>query len=73
MTHQQENRVLINATIEVPSVALQIVVETARQMTGRDEKGLYRVNTADMVNRLLTRFVMEKDFVAFVSDPENYT
>ena len=72
MSQQEENTVLINATIEVPAVALQVVVETARQMTGRDEKGHYRVDTADMVNRLLTRFVLEKDFVAIVSDPKNY-
>ena len=72
MSQQEDNRVLINATIEVPSVALQIVVETARRMTGRDEKGHYRVDTAELVNRLLSRFVLEKDFVGFVSDRKNY-
>jgi hypothetical protein len=72
MTHQKDDMVLINATIEVPAVALQVIVETARQMTGRDDKGHYHVDTADVVNDLLSRFVLKKDFVAFVSESENY-
>ena len=72
MGHPHEDRVLINATIEVPAAALQVIVETARQLTGRNEKGHYRVDTADMVNRLLTRFVMDRDFVGYVSDVKNY-
>ena len=72
MDRQQDVTVLINATIEVPAAALQIIVETARQMTGRNQKGHYQVDTADLVNRLLTGFVLEKDFVGFVSDRDNY-
>lgn len=72
MPEATEDTVRINATIEVPAVALQIIVETAREMTGRDEKGHYRVDTAEMANRLLSRFIQEKDFVGFVSDRENY-
>lgn len=72
MKRTQDDSVLINATIEVPAASLQIIVETARQMTGRSQKGHYQVDTAEMVNRLLTRFVLEKDFVGFVSDRGNY-
>ena len=72
MKRPQDDSVLINATIEVPAASLQVIVETARQMTGRNQKWHYQVDTADLVNRLLTRFVLEKDFVGFVSDRENY-
>jgi hypothetical protein len=72
MAQQPEDLVLINATLEVPAAALQLVVATAREMTGRDEKGHYRVDTAELVNRLLSRFVLEKDFVGFVSNRKNY-
>ena len=72
MDRQKTDTVLINATIEVPAESLQIVVETARQMTGRNQKGHYQVDTAELLNRLLTRFVVAKDFVGFVSDRGNY-
>ncbi|MFH1983014.1 MAG: hypothetical protein ABIL58_14325 [Pseudomonadota bacterium] len=72
MAPQTDDNVLISATIEVPAAALQVIVETARQMSGRNQKGHYQVDTAEMVNRLLTRFVMEKDFVGYVSDRGNY-
>jgi len=72
MNQLQDDRVLISARIEVPAAALQVIVETARQMTGRNQKGHYQVDTADLVNRLLSRFVIEKDFVGYVSDRGNY-
>lgn len=72
MSQLQDDRVLISARIEVPAAALQVIVETARQMTGRNQKGHYQVDTAELVNRLLSRFVMEKDFVGYVSERENY-
>lgn len=72
MNQLQDDRVLISARIEVPAAALQVIVETARQMTGRNQKGHYQVDTAELVNRLLSRFVMEKDFVGYVSERENY-
>lgn len=64
--------ILINAQIELSIHALETIVETAKQLTGRNDKGHYHVETADVVNRLISLFLAEKDFDSFVADGSRY-
>jgi hypothetical protein len=67
-----EATVLVHVNIEIAAAALQAVVQNAKQVTGRDEKGHYRVDTADKVAEMITRFLAESDFTAYAKNIENY-
>ena len=62
----------IHVKLEIAPGALQAIVGNARALTGRDEKGHYRVDTADLTGELISRFLMENDFEAYVNDIGNY-
>jgi hypothetical protein len=61
-----ENTVIVNVNIEITTSALQTIVENAKKSVGRNEKGYYRVDTADKVSEIISRFLAEKDFDAYV-------
>ena len=64
--------VRINVTIDISGGTLQTIVQTARDMVGRNEKGHYRIDTADLLEDLLSRFIATEGFHAFAADPKNY-
>jgi hypothetical protein len=72
MTGSKET-VTININVEIAPAALEAVVANAKRITGRNEKGHYRVDTADMVSRMISLFLQERDFSAFAADPDNYS
>ena len=66
------NTVRVNVTVTIAGETLQTIVQTAKDIVGRNEKGHYRIDTADLLEDLLSKFIAERDFVAFAADPENY-
>lgn len=64
--------IAVNVVVEITPAAIQAIVEQAKRMAGRNEKGHYRVDTADKVAEMITRFLMEKDFETYAMDPRNY-
>lgn len=64
---------LVRANVEVTPETLQAIVQTAKEMAGPNEKGVYHVDTADMVSEMITKFLREKDFEAYVQDAANYS
>jgi hypothetical protein len=71
MTNTEE-MILINVNIEISATALQTIVSNAKKAVGRDAKGHYRVDTADKVSEMVSRFLREKDFEGYVNSPDNY-
>ena len=67
-----ENTLVVNVNVEISAKALETIVETAKQMTGRNEKGHYRVDTAAKVGEMISRFMDEKNFDSFVENADNY-
>ena len=67
-----KDTIIINANIEITTRSLQTIVENAKNKAGRDNKGIYRVDTADKVSEMISRFLMEKDFDSYVEDIELY-
>ncbi len=63
---------LINANIEIPVEALKAIVACAKEAAGADAKGVYRVDTSDAVNQIITKFLAERDFMDFVTNLSNY-
>ncbi|MCG6908758.1 MAG: hypothetical protein LJE94_01385 [Deltaproteobacteria bacterium] len=69
---QPDTTIAVNVIVEMTTEALQAIVEQAKRMTGRNAKGHYKVDTADKVGEMISRFLAAYDFDAFVNDPANY-
>ncbi len=63
-----KDTIIVNANIEMTARSLQTIVEKAKQKAGHDEKGFYRVDTADKVSEMISRFLLEKDFEGYVKN-----
>ncbi|MCB2149586.1 MAG: hypothetical protein KQI81_24105 [Deltaproteobacteria bacterium] len=64
--------VRVHVNIELSAASLQAVVAQTKKKAGPDEKGRYRVDTADALASLISRFLREKGFDEFVEDGDNY-
>jgi len=64
--------ITINATVDIPAAALQAVVDNAKKAAGKDEKGAYRVDTHEKLCEMISAFLTENDFLAYVQNPNNY-
>jgi hypothetical protein len=62
----------VNVNVEITAEALEAIVQTVKSRAGRNEKGHYAVDTHGAVGEMITRFLFEKDFEAYVRDPKNY-
>lgn len=64
--------VRVHVNIELSASALQAVVANAKKKTGSDERGHYRVDTADVLSGLISKFLQQNGFDAFARDTDNY-
>lgn len=69
---ENKETILVRANVEMTAESLQAIVQNAKKLSGKDQGGYYHVDTADMVGRLVSRFLLEKDFESYVKDPGNY-
>jgi len=69
---ETQNTIVVRANVEMTTASLQAIVANAKKVSGPDEKGVYRVDTADQVSAMISRFLLENDFESFVNDIENY-
>ena len=56
----------VNAVVEMTTSSLQTIVENAKKIAGRNDKGFYSVDTADKVGEMISRFLLETDFENYV-------
>ena len=64
--------VRVHINIELSAASLQAVVAQTKKKAGTDEKGRYRVDTADALADLISKFLRDKGFDEFARDMENY-
>lgn len=64
MTDKKET-LTVNVNLEITAASLQAIVENVKKNTGRDSKGVYRVDTADKLGRIISRFLFENDFESY--------
>lgn len=69
---QSQDTIAIHATIEINPVTLQAIVRNAKKLAGTDEKGIYRVDTAEAVNRLISSFLVDHNFHNYIENLDNY-
>jgi hypothetical protein len=70
--NQGDDTIAVNVVVEMTPASLQAIVEHARRLAGRNEKGHYQVDTADKVSEIISRFLLEKNFEGYVMDSRNY-
>jgi hypothetical protein len=68
----QTDHLRVNVVIHVSATALQEIVAQCKRVGLRDANGMCRVDTADRLGELVSRFLHENDFEAYVKDPGNY-
>ena len=69
---EKKETLLVRANVEMTAASLQAIVENAKKISGPNEKGGYRVDTADKVSEMISRFLLENDFESFVKNFDNY-
>lgn len=67
-----DDMIRINATLDIPAAAIRAVVENARQLAGKTDKGAYQVDTYEKLGEMISRFLDEKDFLGYVQDIGNF-
>ncbi len=67
-----ENTIAVNVVVEITPAALEAIVENAKRLSSRNEKGHYKIDTADTVGQVITRFLLEHEFETYAKDIENY-
>ena len=69
---EDKDLILVNANVNITVQSLQTIVANAKKASGKDQKGIYRVDTADKVSDMISNFLLEHDFEAYVDDINNY-
>ena len=65
--------VTVRVNVDLSVTALQTIVDTLKKRVGPDQKGHYRVDTADKTGEIISRFLLERHFDQYVKNPENYS
>lgn len=68
---ESKDLITVNVNVDITAETLKAIVENAKQLTGRDEKGVYKVDTADKVSEMISKFLMENDFETYAKDIGN--
>ena len=71
--NDERQTLLVRAHVELTPETLQAIVENAKEITGPDEKGVYRVDTAEVVSEMISKFLLDKDFESYARDIANYS
>jgi len=69
---QSEDTIDVNVVVEMTTASLKAIVENAKRLSGKNDKGHYTVDTADKVGEMISRFLLENNFEGYVTTPENY-
>ncbi len=72
MPSPSQNQLTIHINVSISASALQTIVANAKRMAPRNSDGSLRVDTADWVSQLISRFLVERDFENYVKDSSNY-
>lgn len=73
MPDTSSEKLNVHVNVEISAAALQAIVANAKHMACKDSDGICRVDTADQLSFMITRFLDEKDFDNYVLDVNNYT
>lgn len=64
--------VRVHVNIEISAASLQAVVANTKHKAAADPQGRYRVDTADALADLISRFLREQGFDEYTRNLDNY-
>jgi ribosome maturation factor RimP len=67
-----QDKLTVHVNVEISAAALQAIVANAKKKAPKAANGTYRVDTADQVSAIISRFLDEKNFDAYVLDIDNF-
>ncbi len=67
-----KDSITVHVNVDLTTASLEAIVANVKKIVGRNEKGGYRVDTADKVGEMISRFLMEYDFENYVKNIKNY-
>ncbi len=67
-----ENTIAVNIVVEMTPASLEAIVANAKRLSSRNEKGHYKIDTADAVGETVSRFLHVHGFETFAKDIDNY-
>jgi hypothetical protein len=73
MNQPNDDKLSVHVNVQITASTLQSIVSNAKQVATRDTNGSYRIDTADQVSAMITRFLDERDFETYVKDIDNYS
>jgi hypothetical protein len=59
--------ITIRVNVDITAASLQAIVKNAKKQTGPDEKGVYRVDTADWTGKVISGFLRQHDFEKYAT------
>lgn len=72
MPDASNEKLAVHVNVQISAHALQAIVANAKLLAAKDADGIYRVDTADQLSIMISRFLDEKDFDSYVLDLGNY-
>ena len=69
----KKDTITVHVNVDITPASIQSAVENAKKIAGPDEKGGFKIDTADVLSNLISAFLREKDFESFSKDMSNYT
>ncbi len=69
---ESNKTITINTVLEITAESLESIVKNAKMLSERNKRGHYNIDTAGMVNEMISRFLLESDFEGYVKNIENY-
>jgi hypothetical protein len=64
--------VKVHVNIDISAASLKAVVANVKHLAGADEGERKRMDSADWLAALISRFLEEKDFLAYARNMDNY-
>ncbi len=68
---EPKDMMTVNVNVDITTETLKAIVENAKTLAGPDEKGVYRIDTAEKVSEMISQFLMENDFETYAKDIGN--
>jgi hypothetical protein len=68
----KDDMVVINANLAISGSTLQKLVSAAKAFKGPDGRGYYRIDTADLLSDMISQFLIDREFDAYIEDRRHY-
>ena len=72
MPDASNEKLAVHVNVQISADALQAIVANAKLLAAKDAEGMCRVDPADQLSIIISRFLDEMEFDKYVLNLENY-